>query len=212
MRSPFETTWHGIGTGGSPALDFANTLDWRGRDEPVELLRGYEDLLHWAHDAGLLDATAARALQAWCASHRRSARRALAAAIEVREAIAAVFQARARGRPIPAAPLARLESACRDAWRARTLAPQGRAGAAWTWRSPTPEPERLAWAAALDAERILTGGGPGRVRECGDPQCGWLFLDTSRNRSRRWCSMEGCGNRSKARRFRRRAARSVERA
>ena len=207
LKSPFDTTWRGVDVAGSVALAFVNTLDWRGREEPVELLARYEDLLHWAHDAGAIDAGDARALLAWRAAHPRRAELTLAGAIEVREAIAAVFQAVARRRPIPAGPLARIGEGCRDAWRSRVLDARGRAGAAWAWREPAPEPERPVWAAALDAERLLIGGGAERVRECGDPQCAWLFLDTSRNRSRRWCAMEACGNRSKARRFRTRAAR-----
>jgi len=47
---------------------------------------------------------------------------------------------------------------------------------------------------------VLTGEALARVRECGGTACNWLFLDESRNRSRRWCSMESCGNRAKARR------------
>jgi predicted RNA-binding Zn ribbon-like protein len=47
---------------------------------------------------------------------------------------------------------------------------------------------------ALDLVRDM----PGRVRECADPDCPVIYLDTSRNRSRRWCSMEGCGARAKA--------------
>ena len=60
-------------------------------------------------------------------------------------------------------------------------------------------------AAALDAARLLTSPERERVRECGDALCGWLFVDSSRNLSRRWCNMQGCGNRNKARRFYRRA-------
>lgn len=43
-----------------------------------------------------------------------------------------------------------------------------------------------------------------RIKECPYPQCGRLFLDQSKNRSRRWCEMSMCGNRTKARRHYRR--------
>ena len=59
-------------------------------------------------------------------------------------------------------------------------------------------------AVALDAARILTSAERERVQSCGDPECGWFFLDTSRNHSRRWCNMQSCGNRNKVRRFYRR--------
>jgi predicted RNA-binding Zn ribbon-like protein len=51
--------------------------------------------------------------------------------------------------------------------------------------------------AVLDALDLVRES-PGRVRECADPRCAAVFLDTSRNRSRRWCSMERCGARAKA--------------
>jgi len=205
VTSPFEKAWSGVGTGGCLAFDFVNTLDWRGRTPPVELLRDYAELLRWARTAGVLDAREARALLAWSEAHPQAAHRALDRAIEAREAIAGVFQAIARGERVPGQPLARLEAACREAWEDRTLAPEG-GSAAWAWRSGDPSPGRPLYAAALDAERLLTTGDPARVRECGDPECAWMFLDVSRNRSRRWCSMEGCGNRNKARRFQKRAA------
>lgn len=204
MADSFDKPWPGIGVGGSLALDFVNTLDWRLRESPVEQLRTYADLFRWARSAGALDLAQARTLRAWGEAHPRAAGKALGEALEVREAIAAVFQAAARGGAIPARPLARLESAWRAAWAERTLRPKGRA-AAWDWREGSPAPERPAWTAALDATRLLTSVERERVRECGDAQCGWLFLDTSRNRSRRWCTMEGCGNRNKARSFYRRS-------
>jgi predicted RNA-binding Zn ribbon-like protein len=51
------------------------------------------------------------------------------------------------------------------------------------------------------AAELLVSDALGRVKKCADPTCGWLFLDTSRNRSRRWCDMRDCGNRAKASRF-----------
>jgi predicted RNA-binding Zn ribbon-like protein len=205
VKDPFEKPWHGIEVGGSIALDFANTLDWRLRDRPVELLRSYADLARWGRSAGVLDAAEARALRRWGDSHPVAAGRALAAAAEIREAIAAIFQALVRGEVPPRDALARLELACHSASRARTLR-AGDGGAAWAWRERSAEPERPAWAAALDAARVLTTTETARVRQCADAECGWFFLDTSRNRTRRWCSMKACGNRNKARRFYRRAA------
>jgi predicted RNA-binding Zn ribbon-like protein len=206
VAQPFKTRWSGVGTGGTLALDFVNTLDWRGRPVPVELLHEYADLLRWGWSAGAIDPGETQALLEWSARHPRVAQRVLESAIETREAMASAFQAVARGHAVPPAPLARIESACREAWAARVLEPSGGA-AGWTWRQGPPVPERPFWAAALDAERLLTAGETRRVRECGDSQCAWLFLDISRNRSRRWCSMEGCGNRNKARRYQQRAAR-----
>lgn len=201
----FETPWSGVGIGGAPALDFVNTVDWRLREAPVELLHSFADLLRWARTAGIVEPEEAASLRAWGEAHPRMAARALAEAIDLREAIAAVLQAVARGEDLPAGPLERLDVACREAWRARRLCADGRA-AAWHWGDGPPMADQPAWGAALDAARILTSDAREQVRECGDDQCGWLFLDVSRNRSRRWCTMQGCGNRNKVRRFYRRTA------
>jgi predicted RNA-binding Zn ribbon-like protein len=194
----FETPWSGVGVGGSLALDFVNTMDWRLREPPVELLNSFEDLLRWARTAGILEPGDTRALRTWGESHPRLAARALEEAIDIREAMAAVFQAVARGEAIPPGPLARLDAACREAWAERALR-ASESAAKWEWR--TVDAARPALAASLDAAHVLTSAQRERVRECGDAQCGWIFLDTSRNRSRRWCNMQGCGNRNKARRF-----------
>lgn len=204
MADKFDKQWSGIGIGGSIATDFTNTLDWRLRRQPVELLRTYPDLLRWGRSAGVLDPKGERALREWAEAHPRRAAKALADAVEVREAIAQAFEALLREDPIPAEVLARLDGACREAGAARALRAEG-SGLVWDWKEPHPGPERVAWAAALEAARILTSSDRRRLRQCGDRECGWFFLDTSRNRTRRWCSMKSCGNRNKARTFYRRS-------
>ena len=59
--------------------------------------------------------------------------------------------------------------------------------------------QRLRWEVAVSSMELLTQGALDRLGEC--PSCGWLFLDTSKNRRRRWCSMTTCGSRDKARRY-----------
>jgi predicted RNA-binding Zn ribbon-like protein len=59
--------------------------------------------------------------------------------------------------------------------------------------------ERLLGVVALEVVEFLTSGQIDRVRACANPRCGWMFVDTSRNRARRWCEMATCGNRAKAR-------------
>jgi predicted RNA-binding Zn ribbon-like protein len=170
----------------------------------VELLHTYTDLLRWAWTAGALTREEARALRRQGEAHPRRAARDLREAVALREATAAIFLAGGRGGDLPAGPLAQLDRVCRAARAAQRLEPRS-GGVVWSWRSAVPEPERPMWAAALDASAILTSPDLERVRQCGDSECGWLFLDTSRNRSRRWCSMESCGNRNKARSFYRRS-------
>ena len=152
----------------------------------------------------VLSGSEARALRAWAARRPAAAASALRRARAIREVVAEVLQAVSHGRRPPARALAALESACLAAARARRLRPLA-GHARWEWRRGAAEPLRPALAAALNAERLLTSSPPGRVSQCGDAQCGWFFLDVSRNRSRRWCSMKVCGNRNKARRHYRRA-------
>ena len=104
--------------------------------------------------------------------------------------------------------LSRLDEAGRRAAAVRRLRPEG-TGAVWDWKSV--DADRPALGAALDAIRLLSSPERDRVRQCADAECGWFFLDTSRNGSRRWCSMKACGNRNKARRHvrRRREARGA---
>jgi predicted RNA-binding Zn ribbon-like protein len=74
-----------------------------------------------------------------------------------------------------------------------------KAGFAWAMTETDPLEQPL-WPVVWDAAELLVSGRAGRVGSCSDPDCAWVFLDTSRNRSRRWCSMADCGNRHKARR------------
>ncbi len=75
-------------------------------------------------------------------------------------------------------------------------------GFAWEWDAGGDVLARPLWALARSAADLLTSPRLSRVRECpGEDGCGWLFLDTSKNGSRRWCSMQGCGSRAKARRY-----------
>lgn len=198
-QDAFEKPWHGLESERTPALALANTLDWRLRKPPVELLKDYADLVRWARSVGAVGPVEARALRKWGEEHPRAAAKVLAEAIHLREAIAAIATSLIKGRAPQAAPIARVEGACRVAQANRVLLPAA-TGARWAWREDL-DPQRPLWAAALDAERILTGEDAAHVRQCGDAECGWFFVDTSHAQKRRWCSMEACGNRNKARRF-----------
>lgn len=211
MGQAFETDWSGVDTAGRISVSLVNTLDWRRRESPTELLVSCEALVRWARTAGVLTRGEARALRAEALEHPRRAARVLRAAIELRETLAELFLAAGEGEALPPSALSRLDRICRDGRAAQRLDPDG-GRAAWRWRSETAELERPLWAAALDAADLATTGELARVRQCADRECGWLFLDTSKNQSRRWCSMESCGNRNKARSFYERSARGARRA
>jgi predicted RNA-binding Zn ribbon-like protein len=190
-------------SGGDLALDLANTRERRPTPRPAERLDHYRDLVSWGVQAGAIAAEPAARLRAIAARRPRAARAALARAIQLREAIFDVFSAVAGNRPLPQAALARLNAALPAALARLRLAAAER-GAAWTWADP-PHLDRVLWPALRAAARLLTSTRLGRVRECAARDCAWLFLDRSRNGSRRWCDMSVCGNREKARRFQRRS-------
>ncbi len=82
-------------------------------------------------------------------------------------------------------------------------------GFTWSWADVEDDLASLLWPVARAATDLLTSCDLARVRECADDSCGWLFMDMSRNGSRRWCDMADCGNRAKARRYRERKKEGV---
>jgi predicted RNA-binding Zn ribbon-like protein len=175
---------------GSLCLDFVNTVDPRKATPQEERLPDYAAVLDWARQAGI-EGSPLRPLVA---------SRAHEEAIALRETLYAIFAAVARGGAPPADALRHLNDEL--ARRPRKIAD----GFAWEPAAGDDVLAPIVWSAA----ELLTSGPLERVRECAgdDDTCGWLFLDTSRNGSRRWCDMRTCGNRAKARRHYRRAASS----
>lgn len=193
-------------SGGNLCLDLANTRDRRPTPSPREHLHTYEDLVVWGLQAGAIEARQAAALRALARRGPGAARAALARALALREAIFDLFSAVAGGRALPAPALARLNAALPAALSRLELADEGR-GPSWAWRDAPTHLDRVAWPAARAAALLVASDDRERVRECAARDCAWLFLDQSRNGTRRWCNMAVCGNREKARRFQGRARR-----
>ncbi len=187
-------------TGGALCLDLANTLDNRKAAMPRELLGGFVDLVAWGLQAGAVPHATARALLREARAHPRRAARALERARHMREVLFAVFSAVADGRVPPVAAMERLNVVLPRAFGSRRL-DQATGSPAWAWAEhDPPDLDRVLWPAVVSAAELLTSTGLDRVRECAGERCAWLFLDRSKNRSRRWCDMTVCGNRTKARR------------
>jgi len=186
---------------GRLCLDFANTMEWHASDEPTETLQDYDDLVAWAERVSLLDGNQADQLRTLAARHRAQAQQAFNEAIELREAIYRLFSAVAFGNEPSAEDLALLND-----WVARSLGhlriqPAADSSFGLAWEGDGDSFDRPLWPVALSAADLLTSADIDRVGECADDRgCGWLFYDRSRNRQRRWCSMETCGNRAKAHR------------
>jgi len=189
-------------SGGALGLDFANT--WGDRERPeTERLRGYRDLLAFARQAGLLAGDEEARLAARAKRDPRRAEAALGLARFLREAMYRIFSAAAASRPPAAADLERLNAALPEAL-SRLRLERRDSGFVWTWAAPAESLEAPLWPIVRSAAEVLASGELRQVRECAGSGCNWLFLDRSRNRSRRWCSMETCGNRAKAHRHYRR--------
>lgn len=181
-------------------IDFANTTYWRGAAEPQEHLTSYEALLSWSQDAGLLGEEEARALLAEAERRPKEAAAALQDAIHLREVIYRMLSALAHEREPEPEDVERLNRAIAEAL-AKTRIEASDGGFAWGWEAGEGAFDRMLWPIARAMGDLLTSKAVERVGECADEGgCCWLFYDTSRNHSRRWCSMESCGNRAKARR------------
>lgn len=190
--------------GGRLCLDFVNTVDWRGTDHPKEWLTSFDEFVQWAVHAGAIDRRTAEALMAAGRARPAEAAEALREALALREAMYRIFSAVAAGREAPADDLEHLNRALARALPHRRLRARP-GGFDWAWE----DEHATAWDRPLrpiliSAAELLTSPDLARVRRCADHECGWLFLDRSRNRSRRWCAMKDCGNRAKARRHYRR--------
>jgi predicted RNA-binding Zn ribbon-like protein len=181
-------------------LDFANTMDWHASDHPHETLNSYTDLISWAERAGFLTDRETRQLSQEAARRPADAAAVLERAVALREAIYRFFSAVAEGRSPEGGDLTVLNVALSEALSRLQIIRVGD-GFAWEWTGEEAALDRVVWPLARSAGDLLTSEKLSRVGVCADDRgCGWLFLDMSRNRSRRWCDMKDCGNRAKARR------------
>ena len=186
--------------GGHPALDLVNTLDWRFREEGTEeLLTSYVDVLSFAEQSELLTAAEVRRLER--APGTEQDRRAWLSAVRaLREALAEVLYARLDEKKPADAAVRTLERFFKQAQAGRTLR-WGGDGFEWGWLAAGADHDLALLKLAQSAEELVTGEKIDQLRACAKPDCRWLFLDTSKNHTRRWCDMKLCGNRMKARRF-----------
>jgi predicted RNA-binding Zn ribbon-like protein len=188
---------------GALALDFANTLDGRLDPTPQEGLTSYGKLAAFAYQAGAASRETAERLIDLAGRRPLDASATLAKAIALRETIFRAMAEIAAGREPDPEDLAALNAALAEALPHGRVVPAAE-GFTWCWEESPGALEQLLWPIAHSAMEILTGGELGRLRECAADDCGWLFIDTTRNRSRVWCSMKSCGNRAKVARYRER--------
>ena len=191
-------TWKLLG--GHLCLDFANTADWHASDQPEELLTSYAEFVSWSQQAGVLTEKQAKRLLRQAADRPEEAMAVLKRAIVLREAIYEIFAAVAHEQSPQATDLTTLNSALSETLARSQIAPT-ETGFGWQWAGEENALDRPLWPIARSAADLLTSDELQRVGQCADDRgCGWLFLDTSRNHTRRWCDIKDCGNRAKAHR------------
>ena len=202
--------------GGRLCLDFVNTVDGRKSDSARrksqsvnslvlgDKLRDYSDLVAWSQHSRIVKATEAGRLIQESKTKAAEARAVFGRAIQLREAFHRIFKATMTGRRTPDRDLKTLNDELLEA-RSHERLTHAVKGFTWEWVASEVALDRMLWSIAHSAVEFLSTGDLSRLRECGGEECGWLFEDTSRNRSRQWCHMQDCGNLAKVRRFRTRA-------
>ena len=185
------------------ALEFTDTVSWRGSEQPIERFPEFAAVVSWARQCGLIDRAGERDLAAGAAREPGKARRAYRRAIRLRDLLYRVFAGIADQGRAPEDALAQL-----NAWVGGSLGRLELAGGAppyrQQWRSEPDLLEPILGPVVKAAAELLCSEAVAKLRKCSSPVCGWLFLDISRTGRRRWCAMWACGNRAKASRFYRR--------
>jgi predicted RNA-binding Zn ribbon-like protein len=185
---------------GNLALDFANTAEFHASDHPDEMLESYADLVSWAAVAGLLSRSEAQALHAKAKKDPQAATKALDKALELRELIYRILSAIGGDESPDQADLSTFNRMLSESLINTQISPL-EDGYTWSWQNMGDSLDSMIWPIARETADLLTSKEVRRLGECADDRgCGYLFIDTSRNHSRRWCSMEACGNRAKAQR------------
>jgi predicted RNA-binding Zn ribbon-like protein len=204
MAPPFELI------AGRLCLDFVNTVNER----PVRAgtrndLPDYASLLRWSQQAGILTARGAQELARRAAEQPVRAQRVLRDALALRERLHRLFRAIIDGRAPDVDDLESYSASLSDVLARRVIHYRDRRFVE-DWPEPQADLASVLRPVLLSAQQLLCADDHSRLGACAPPEgCGWLYYDTSKNRSRRWCSMQTCGNSAKARRhYARRRART----
>ncbi len=196
--------------GNNLSLDFVNSVSgrtWLGEGSSHDYkvlgdkLEDYSDLVVWANKAGIINYAAAEKLNRSGRANQKASQKFHKKAAVIREAIYRIFICLVRGEEPEEEDIRLLDRECAAAREHQKL--QYESGEFnWKLELQSGDPAGILWQIALSASELLTSGSLHKVKECAGEDCGWLFLDTSKNGSRQWCSMKDCGNLVKVRKFR----------
>lgn len=199
--------------GGNISLDFVNTAGGRisnpnkksGRDYydafPSDKLENYADLVAWSLNAGLLNEKEAKKLLRAAEDKSQAANAVLKRALNLRESFYCLFRSVIEAWQPEEKDLEELNRELGLARRHQRLS-AAENGFVFEWINRPESLDRMLWQISESATELLVNGDLTRIRRCTNDVCNWLFLDTSRNRTRQWCVMKDCGNVAKVRRFR----------
>jgi len=185
---------------GALCLDLVNTVGGIRTGVHNDKLESYADLVDWAVLGRAVTRAQGDTLRLIARRRPEMSVKTLAEAKALREALYAVFSAERKRRLPPPQTLDFVNQRLGLAMSHARIK-QNADKYAWSWEPP----ERLdapLWPVVHDAAELLASDSHKRLQECASDTCGWFFLDLTKNRSRRWCAMSGCGNRAKVRRFR----------
>jgi predicted RNA-binding Zn ribbon-like protein len=190
--------------GGDPALDLINTVDWTSRGPEIDRLTDFDRLVEWAEGAGVLTGKSATSLRAEARARPREEEAAHRNALRVREVLQRLFHSMAKGKPAKDALDDFNQMLGKALGRMRVTAAGGRPRSAQSlqlgWQDRETSLDSILWPVVWSAAALLVSEEAPRIRICGGPDCGWIYVDRSRNKLRRWCQMETCGTREKSRR------------
>lgn len=183
--------------GGRLCLGFANSIVWRRSDAPIDQLTSYDDVVACVARSGVLDSP--EELVELAAAHPRRAKAALAGAVRLREVLFTLFSDVASGAAPDAGSMRVLNDVLAESLAHVSVRPAGDGRFAAGWGSAC-HLERPTWLVAASAASVLSSEDDrGRLKQCPGEQCGWLFVDASSSRTRRWCDSRLCGNRARVR-------------
>jgi predicted RNA-binding Zn ribbon-like protein len=180
-------------------LDFVNTTGTLPSIDNNDYLNSYAHLVHWAEYEVILSPDDSRLLLELAEQNPPEASRALEQAVALREVLYRILDAEAHEKVPDANDMHIFREALTDGLTQMRLVKGVNGLYEWRWSGDKRDLTRMLWPVMWDAAELLKSEHVNDVRECASETCNWLFLDTSRNHSRRWCDMKSCGNRAKAR-------------
>lgn len=179
--------------GNALCLNFINTVHDRVREPENDYLNSSADVVRWAARAGIIEENARNE---WIERLTHDAHRSLLQdTLTLRELLYRMFRAVSQGANIDSDALHAFNQILPPCLSLLQLVPNQQG---YTYRWSVAPDERLTITAPVvhSAYTLLLSDQLPRVKAC--PQCGWLFLDTTKNGKRKWCSMKTCGSNAKA--------------